>query len=52
METTTFLAHLLQNFELSLNPETKVPIKYQSNAIFLTPKDVSPVKIDIERIYE
>nr|WLK66390.1 cytochrome P450 [Eocanthecona furcellata] len=50
METTTFMAHLLENFELSVNPETKLPLKYQPTALFLTPKANNPIKIDLKRI--
>lgn len=50
METTTFMAHLIENFELSLSPETKLPLKYQPTALFLTPKVTNPIKIDLKRI--
>ncbi|XP_014292683.1 cytochrome P450 6k1 [Halyomorpha halys] len=50
MEIGTLFAHILDNFELSLNPETKVPLIYEPNVIFHSPSQQNPVRIDVTKI--
>ena len=51
MEILTLIEYLLENFELSLNENTRVPIKYNPVALFLTPKvKSSPLIVNLKRI--
>ncbi|XP_014288222.1 cytochrome P450 6B1 [Halyomorpha halys] len=50
METATIMAHILDNFELHPSPETKLPFKYEPNAIFHTPISNDEISVILKRI--
>ncbi|XP_014285807.2 cytochrome P450 6B1 [Halyomorpha halys] len=50
LEALILFAQILDKFELSLSKEMKLPLKYEPNTVFLTPKYNNPVIINLKRI--
>nr|UYG55597.1 cytochrome P450 6K1 [Arma chinensis] len=50
MEIATLYAHILDNFELSLNSETKLPLIYEPNVIFHSPSQKNQIRVDVKKI--
>ncbi|CAH1395599.1 unnamed protein product [Nezara viridula] len=50
MEIATLFAHILDNFELTLSPETKVPLIYEPNVFFHSPISKNPIRVDLMKI--
>nr|WLK66391.1 cytochrome P450 [Eocanthecona furcellata] len=50
IETITFFAHILDNFELHLSPDTVLPLRYNPNALFHAPVTDKEISVILKRI--